>query len=92
VPQHIPREVVRSEDFESAAKAIQPDVQRFDEVFRGIEWALARTEHIGDVVLTADLGFGGPFVRVRATIGTQAVLTSISLDVNEQGFSPTSGE
>jgi hypothetical protein len=71
---------VPTPQFDAQARAIEPNVRRFDELFRGIEWALARTPQTGRVVLTADLGSAGPRVKVTATVEANTVtLTAITL-------------
>jgi len=41
------RVVVASQQFEADREKIEKDVQRWDEVFRGVEWALSRVPEYG---------------------------------------------
>lgn len=80
-----PREVVSSPEFQAQARRIESNVRRFDELFRGIEWALARSQREGPVVLTADLGSQGRKVQVTATVeATKVTLTGISMSPEEE--------
>lgn len=82
--QRRPREVLTTPQFDAQAKAIQSDVKRFDELFTGIEWTIARSQYEGPVVLRADLGTNGPRVEVRAEVEEkQALLTGIRIILEE---------
>ena len=74
----ISRTVTYSVEYERSAAAIEPDARRLDEMIRGAEWALARTEKRGEVVVVLNPGAGGLRLEVRATVtDTGAVVTRI---------------
>ncbi len=76
-----PREVVRSKDFEDDAAFIEPELERFDEMFRGIEWLMARSPLLGRVVVRLRFGPNRRQVKVTALVTEQqAILTGIEYD------------
>lgn len=75
-----PRSVTYSREYDEQARVIEPDYRRLDEMVRGAEWALARTELRGSVVVVLNPGGGQEYVELYADVmDNGAVVTGISV-------------
>ena len=72
----IPRTVDYSAEYENCAAAIEPDARRLDEMMRGVEWVLSRTELRGEVAVVLNPGAGGRRLEVRATVANTGALVT----------------
>lgn len=67
-PAGVPCKVVYSKEFEGNAKSIEPDYKRLDEMLRGAEWVIARTDMRGLIDVVLNPGGGLPRVLVSAIV------------------------
>lgn len=67
-PVGVPCKVVYSTDFDTSAKVIEPDYARLDDMLRGAEWVVARTDLRGLVAMVLNPGGGLPRVLVSAIV------------------------
>ena len=75
-----PKEVITTPEFDAQRTSVEPNIKRFDEAFRGIEWSLARWHTAERVILVARLGTQGPVIEVRATVEqARVILTGIGI-------------
>lgn len=72
------RTVRRTAHFEEKAVDLIPDVKRLDEAIMGVEWAIARIEYIGNVMIETNTE---PRLMIWATVNDvdTATLTDIAI-------------
>lgn len=74
----IPCTVTYDDGFDAQMAKLAKDYPRIDEMVRGAEWAIARTELRGEIVVGLYAGGGGPYVIVEATVTDElAIATTI---------------
>ncbi|MBA3688657.1 MAG: hypothetical protein H0W81_07500 [Chloroflexi bacterium] len=78
-PAGFPCKVVYSKEFDANSKAIEPDYKRLDDMMRGAEWVIARTEHRGLVDVILNPGGGLPRILMSAIVrDDEAVVVDIA--------------
>lgn len=66
-------QVVYSKHFDADLAALDPSVPRREELLRGVEWVLGRTELRGAVRVVAVTGLGRPRLMFTASVEDQLV-------------------
>lgn len=69
----IPRDCRYAEEFERKIANIDEWQERREEILRGVEWVLARTEWRGPVIVTVLVSWMGPRIEIYAVVDEQLV-------------------
>ncbi len=72
--QGVPCTVTFEKGFDAQVDRLRKDFPRIDEMVRGAEWAIARSELRGDIKVGLYAGAGGPYLIVEATVGEEVAI------------------